>query len=811
MGYSDRNRRARSAGEQRSRYLARSKPPAERGRRRTARRRRTSRRDGRTHRRRAQAASPRCPTGRAAPRRAAQRRAARRARRASSRRRRTATTARRVPGDAAIALARRAPRRSSPRTTRRSRPRRANGGPSRRPSEWLLDNYYLIEEQVRTVRERPARGLRRRAAPADRGRAAPASRASTRLRVDARRAHRLAARRGVPRPLRRRRTRTSRRSPSARSGPSRSCCASRSSRTCAASRAASSRAHARRAARPTTGRTGCSRPRRTRPTRSPALLARARRAHRQAPTPPFFVRLAQRLRRPGARRRSRHRAGSSAGSPSRGDRRSRTVTQPSSSEQAANQVSIANAITSIRFLDALDWRGSSSACSLVEHVLREDPAGVYARMDFASRDRYRHALEELAQRCPLAEIEVAEAAVELRRRGARDATPTDLCAATSATTSSAAAATRFERALGYRPTPRERALPRPARAPRASSTGALLGVTDASLLARRSVAYALRRGRGAVGGRRSLVAARASCPLSELALDVVNRLAARRLAAARAARSSTTASPSPTRTARSSSCRRCSPRSRPPRARRSTTSRSHYLANRDPNVALRAARRPARPRDAEHAPGDARDHRGRARRHRRAQRALRRRARRAARSTCSSAARTLQRGRGHVDGLGAQARRAGRARARCCAAPRDTIVHRRRTATRRSCRASTFVITLDADTVLPRDGARKLISHHRAPAQPRALRRRDARGVARGYGLVQPRVGMSLPGSRRTPLRVAVLGADRASTRTPARSPTRTRTSSARAVHRQGHLRGRRLRRACSRAASPRTRCSPTT
>src|SRR5690606_3097996 len=34
--------------------------------------------------------------------------------------------------------------------------------------------------------------------------------------------------------------------------------------------------------------------------------------------------------------------------------------------------------------------------SPVEEILRRDPAGVYPRMDFASRDRFRHAVEELA-------------------------------------------------------------------------------------------------------------------------------------------------------------------------------------------------------------------------------------------------------------------------------------------------------------------------------------------------------------------------------------------------------------------------------
>ena len=36
--------------------------------------------------------------------------------------------------------------------------------------------------------------------------------------------------------------------------------------------------------------------------------------------------------------------------------------------------------------------------SVVEHALREDPAGVYARMDFATRDRYRHAVEKIARK-----------------------------------------------------------------------------------------------------------------------------------------------------------------------------------------------------------------------------------------------------------------------------------------------------------------------------------------------------------------------------------------------------------------------------
>ena len=52
--------------------------------------------------------------------------------------------------------------------------------------------------------------------------------------------------------------------------------------------------------------------------------------------------------------------------------------------------------------------------SVVEQTLREDPGGVYAAMDFATRDRYRHAVEAIAKRSPLSECDVARKAVAAR-------------------------------------------------------------------------------------------------------------------------------------------------------------------------------------------------------------------------------------------------------------------------------------------------------------------------------------------------------------------------------------------------------------
>jgi cyclic beta-1,2-glucan synthetase len=86
--------------------------------------------------------------------------------------------------------------------------------------------------------------------------------------------------------------------------------------------------------------------------------------------------------------------------------------------QASGQVSVANAITSLRLCATLDWRLFFEHVSLVEQVLQRDPAGVYGRMDFLSRDRYRQAVEELAEGAGEAQLRVALRSVESARQAA---------------------------------------------------------------------------------------------------------------------------------------------------------------------------------------------------------------------------------------------------------------------------------------------------------------------------------------------------------------------------------------------------------
>ena len=89
------------------------------------------------------------------------------------------------------------------------------------------------------------------------------------------------------------------------------------------------------------------------------------------------------------------------------------LVQSENQQQAADQVSISNSIGSLRFLGAMDWREFVETMSVVEGTLREDPGGAYGRMDFATRDRYRHVVERIANRSPLSEAQVARLAIQL--------------------------------------------------------------------------------------------------------------------------------------------------------------------------------------------------------------------------------------------------------------------------------------------------------------------------------------------------------------------------------------------------------------
>src|SRR5690606_872736 len=62
----------------------------------------------------------------------------------------------------------------------------------------------------------------------------------------------------------------------------------------------------------------------------------------------------------------------------------------------------------LRFLGATDWHEFVETLSNVEAILKKDEAGIYAKMDFATRDSYRHVVERISKSSLLTETEVAQ-------------------------------------------------------------------------------------------------------------------------------------------------------------------------------------------------------------------------------------------------------------------------------------------------------------------------------------------------------------------------------------------------------------------
>ena len=86
-------------------------------------------------------------------------------------------------------------------------------------------------------------------------------------------------------------------------------------------------------------------------------------------------------------------------------------------ETFSDEAMVALSIQNLRNLDTENWKDFVEQVSFVEQILREDPSEAYGLMDFESRDRNRKVLEALAEKSPYSETEVAREAVRLAQQG----------------------------------------------------------------------------------------------------------------------------------------------------------------------------------------------------------------------------------------------------------------------------------------------------------------------------------------------------------------------------------------------------------
>ena len=83
--------------------------------------------------------------------------------------------------------------------------------------------------------------------------------------------------------------------------------------------------------------------------------------------------------------------------------------------QGASSVTVRNVIMSMRSISAIDWADLFESMSLVDSVLRADAD--YAQSDFSTRNRCRHAIEELARGSRHSELDIAKRAIQVAGSG----------------------------------------------------------------------------------------------------------------------------------------------------------------------------------------------------------------------------------------------------------------------------------------------------------------------------------------------------------------------------------------------------------
>lgn len=89
------------------------------------------------------------------------------------------------------------------------------------------------------------------------------------------------------------------------------------------------------------------------------------------------------------------------------------ITQKEHGAQSISTVSMRNCITSFHLFATMDWSDLFQSASMVEEILHNDPDGTYPQMDLTTRNYYRSNIEEMAIKFGVSELHIAREAIEL--------------------------------------------------------------------------------------------------------------------------------------------------------------------------------------------------------------------------------------------------------------------------------------------------------------------------------------------------------------------------------------------------------------
>lgn len=93
------------------------------------------------------------------------------------------------------------------------------------------------------------------------------------------------------------------------------------------------------------------------------------------------------------------------------------IKSASDAPQLNSDTKVINSFFNLRLIGTLDWKEFVEATNVLEPILRKDPAGVYGKSDFVTRNRYRSIIENLALGSSMDEAEIASQAIQLSELG----------------------------------------------------------------------------------------------------------------------------------------------------------------------------------------------------------------------------------------------------------------------------------------------------------------------------------------------------------------------------------------------------------
>ncbi len=96
------------------------------------------------------------------------------------------------------------------------------------------------------------------------------------------------------------------------------------------------------------------------------------------------------------------------------------VIQNEHKKHAVRRISIGNSITCLHSISTLNWNDIFESINIVEKKLRNDPAGIYAKMDFESRDYYRKTIEKISRQWNISEVKIANYAINLSNKAYKE-------------------------------------------------------------------------------------------------------------------------------------------------------------------------------------------------------------------------------------------------------------------------------------------------------------------------------------------------------------------------------------------------------